>query len=90
MSFRLDWNGLLFVYSGDAAPDRFLLERAEGVDVLVHESFNTAEQLVRKSGHAPEHPEGVGGWAHTQPVDAGRVFDLTRPTLEMSFWCGRK
>jgi ribonuclease Z len=85
VSYRLDWNGLSFVYSGDTAPNRFLLERSDGVDVLVHESFNTAEQLVRKSGYAPERAQGVGAWAHTQPVDAGRVFDLTRPRQAVAF-----
>jgi len=85
VSFRLDWAGLSFVYSGDTAPNRFLLEQAEGADVLVHESFNTADQLVRKSGYRSDRAKGVGGWAHTQPIDAGRVFDLTRPGLGVAF-----
>ena len=85
VSFRLDWSGMSFVYSGDTAPNRFLLEQAEGVDILVHESFNSTDQLIRKSGYAPERAEGVGAWAHTQPVDAGRVFDLTRPGMAVAF-----
>jgi ribonuclease Z len=85
VGFRLDWNGRSLVYSGDTAPNRFLLEAAEGADVLIHESFNTPGQLVEKSGYDLKTAQGVGTWAHTHPVDAGRVFGLTRPGLAVAF-----
>jgi ribonuclease Z len=85
VGFRLDWNGHSVVYSGDTAPNRFLLEAAEGASVLIHESFNTPGQLVEKSGYDVRTARGVGTWAHTHPVDAGRVFALTRPQLAVAF-----
>lgn len=85
VGYRLDWNGLAFVYSGDTAPNRLLLEEAEGVDLLVHESFNSPDQLMRRSGYDQRTAVGVGTWAHTPPVDAGRVFDLVRPRQAVAF-----
>ena len=35
--YRLDWNGLSFVWTGDGRPDELTLKYAKGVDVLVSE-----------------------------------------------------
>ena len=36
-AYRLDWNGLSFVWTGDGRPDELSLELAKGVDVFVTE-----------------------------------------------------
>lgn len=85
VGLRLDWRGMSFVYSGDTAPSQFLVDAAQGADVLVHECFNSMPQLMRKSGYGVKTAKGIGHWAHTQPRDAGQVFDLVRPGLAVPF-----
>ena len=41
VSYRLEWNGLTFVFSGDTTPSRFFVDNAQGADLLIHECFNT-------------------------------------------------
>ncbi len=36
-AYRLDWNGLSFVWTGDGRPDNLTAEIAKGVDVFVTE-----------------------------------------------------
>lgn len=85
VGLRLDWKGNTFVYSGDTAPNKFLVEASEGADVLVHECFNTTEQLKEKSGYDDKTAKGIGGWAHSQPRDVGRIFELVNPRLGVPF-----
>ena len=51
VSYRLEWNGLTFVFSGDTTPNRFFIENAQGADLLIHECFNTVKQLIERSGY---------------------------------------
>jgi ribonuclease Z len=60
VSFRLEWNGLCFVFSGDTTPSQFFVDNAKGADLLVHEAFNTVSQLM-EVGHV---------FAQTQPRHA--------------------
>ena len=47
VSYRLEWNGLCFVFSGDTTPSQFFVDNAQGADLLIHECFNTVKQLDR-------------------------------------------
>ena len=85
VSLRLDWNGLSFVYSGDTTPSYFMPENATGVDVLVHEAFNTVPQLMERSGYDERTARGIGTIAHSDPAEAGRVFKLCEPRLAVAF-----
>ena len=42
-AYRLDWNGLSFVYGGDSVPNKWFVKEAKGADVVVHECFFTPE-----------------------------------------------
>ena len=37
VSYRLEWNGLCFVFSGDTTPSQFFVDNAKGADLVVHE-----------------------------------------------------
>jgi hypothetical protein len=61
VSYRLEWNGLTFVFSGDTTPSQFFIDNAKGADLLIHECFSTVTQLIERSGyderpHAPSGP----------------------------------
>lgn len=85
IGYRLDWRGLAFVYSGDTAPNTIFVDNAAGGDLVIHEVFNTTQQLVARSGLDVNTADVVGRLAHTQPVEAGQVFELVRPRLAVAY-----
>jgi phosphoribosyl 1,2-cyclic phosphodiesterase len=57
-AYRLDWNGLSFVWTGDGRPDQLSLELAKGVDVFVTEvQPDTANLQALKFGMPPVMPD---------------------------------
>ncbi len=57
-AYRLDWNGLSFVWTGDSRPDELSLELAKGVDVFVTEvQPDTANLQSLKFGMPPVIPQ---------------------------------
>ena len=48
VSFRLDWNGLSFVFSSDTFPNKWFLEYAKNADLVVHECLLTVHDLVNR------------------------------------------
>jgi ribonuclease Z len=85
VSYRLEWNGLTFVFSGDTTPSRFFVDNAQGADLLIHECFNTVKQLIERSGYDEKSARGIGTMAHTAPEEAGRVLDLVKPRLAVVY-----
>ncbi len=81
VSYRLEWNGLTFVFSGDTTPSRFFVENAQGADLLIHECFNTVTQLIERSGYDERTAHKVGTMVHTAPEEAGQVLALVKPRL---------
>jgi ribonuclease Z len=87
VSYRLEWNGLTFVFSGDTTPSQFFVDNAQGADLLIHECFNTVTQLIERSGYDEKSARGIGTMAHTAPEEAGRVLALVKPRLAVVFHC---
>jgi ribonuclease Z len=85
VSYRIDYRGRCFVYSGDTVPNSNFIENATGADLLVHEVFNTVGQLITRSGYDEATARAVGTGIHTSPVDAGRVFAFTNPRLAVAY-----
>src|SRR5262249_7472604 len=81
VSYRLEWNGLTFVFSGDTTPSRFFVDNAQGADLLIHECFNTVAQLIGRSGDGQKRGPGIGTRANTAPEEAGKVLALVKPRL---------
>ena len=50
VSYRLEWNGLCFVFSGDTTPSQFFVDNAQGCRSSDPRSFNTVPQLMERSG----------------------------------------
>jgi ribonuclease Z len=81
VSYRLEWRGLCFVYSGDTTPSQFFVDNAKNADLVIHEAFNTVGQLMQRSGYDERSARGIGTMAHSAPAEAGHVLDLVRPRL---------
>jgi ribonuclease Z len=76
VGYRLDYAGRSVVFSGDTRPCRTLVDAAVGADLLIHETFPTAEVYAQKAGVPLAFAEQIVNGVHTSPAMAGRVFSL--------------
>lgn len=81
VSLRLEWSGLVFVFSGDTTPSQIFVDNAQNADLVVHEAFNTVSQLMARSGYDERTAKGIGTMAHTAPDEAGYVLAQVKPRL---------
>ncbi|RLL83143.1 guanitoxin biosynthesis MBL fold metallo-hydrolase GntH [Mesotoga sp. BH458_6_3_2_1] len=91
ISYKLEWNGLSMVFSGDTIPNYYMIQQAKGVDVLIHEMVVPPEVWASKnSGLKPGDP----GWeravafalsvqrnSHTSQKAFGYILRQTNPRL---------
>ena len=83
VGYRVDYNGLTFVHSGDTRPGWPLVHACEDgtVDLLIHECFPPAEMIAAAMGMPIERASAILNQAHTSPRGAGKVFDLVKPRM---------
>jgi len=90
VSYRLDWNGLSFVFSSDTYPNKWFAELAKDADLVVHECFIAVPDLVARYGLTPEAALQVGTQIHTAPEAFGKVMSEVKPRMAVAyhFWTG--
>jgi ribonuclease Z len=74
VSFSLEWKGLKFVFGSDTYPNKWFIEYAKDADLVVHECFVPAPDLVRKMRFTPEQALLVGTQIHTAPEAFGKIM----------------
>ena len=83
-AYRLDWNGLSFVWTGDGRPDELTLKHAKDVDVFVTEMQTDLGNLNEARMGIPQI---IGNTtidsAHTVPYAVGYLLDQLEPRLGM-------
>ncbi|MGI9292726.1 MAG: guanitoxin biosynthesis MBL fold metallo-hydrolase GntH, partial [Pseudomonadales bacterium] len=85
VSYKLEWNGLSFAYSGDTSPNSYFVENTKGVDLSVHETFITAKHLEERYGYDRQTSFIVGEIIHTSPEAGGKVFNATQPRMAVGY-----
>lgn len=81
-AYRLDWNGLSFVWTGDGRPDELTLKYAKGVDVYVSEGQpDTMGMFALKYGIPAELSALVVDLHHTPFYAAGYMFQQIKPRI---------
>jgi ribonuclease Z len=83
-AYRLDWNGLSFVWTGDGRPDELTVEMSQGVDVFVTELQLDTQPITTIKQGAPEPIinmtiDGV----HTNQFAAGYMIKQVNPRIGM-------
>jgi ribonuclease BN (tRNA processing enzyme) len=86
-AYRLEWNGLSFVYTGDGRPDELTLQLGKDADVFVTETVADVMNIqALKYGMPPimgtSVIDGAGG-GHTVHYAAGYIFKQVQPRLAM-------
>jgi ribonuclease Z len=85
VSYRLDWNGLSFVFGGDSAPNKWFIEHAKGADFVIHECFYTPEGLASALGFPPRQATFVSAYIHTPPAGFGKIMAAVKPRLAVGY-----
>jgi len=80
LGYRLEWDGLVFVYTADSEPSTFEAEQGKGADVFIHEVFPSPEDFAALTKMPLEHAENALG-EHTIPEELGLVFSIAKPGL---------
>ena len=83
-AYRLDWNGLSFVWTGDGRPDELTAEFAKGVDVFVTEVQPDVAKLQElKMGLPQMITNNTVDTAHTVHYAVGYLTKQVNPRLAM-------
>jgi len=85
VSFRLDWNGLSFVFGGDSVPNKWFVKEAKGADVVVHECFFTPEQWIAIAGFPYKQAYWVTTLIHTPPEGFGKLMSMVKPRMAVAY-----
>ncbi len=84
-AYRLDWNGLSVVFSGDGRPNSLTAKYAKGVDVLITE---LQTEVVAISSVVQGVPPFIGRYTidthHNPAYAAGYLANLVQPRLFMT------
>ena len=80
MGYRLEWNGLTFVYTADSKQSTFEAEQGKGADVFIHEIMPNAEEFAFYNHMPIQAAEGVME-EHTGAAELGRVYSIAKPRL---------
>ena len=83
-AYRLDWNGLSFVWTGDGRPDDLTTKYAKGVDVFVTEcQTDTGRLMQAKYGLPPFLYNYTIDTHHTPHYAVGHMINEIQPRLGM-------
>ena len=85
VSYRLDWNGLSFVFGGDSAPNKWFIKEAKGADVVVHECFFTPENWMEIAGFPYKEAYWVTSVIHTPPEGFGKIMSEIDPRMAVAY-----
>ena len=85
VSYRLDWNGLSFVFGGDSYPNKWFIEQAKGADFVIHECFYTPEGLASYLGFPLRQATIVSSYIHTPPAAFGKLMSEVKPRLAVAY-----
>jgi ribonuclease Z len=84
-AYRLDWNGLSFVWTGDGRPDELTAKYAKGADVFVTEMAGTDVGALMQAKYAL--PEMIYNYTidihHTNHYAVGYLIKQVNPRLGM-------
>jgi ribonuclease Z len=97
IGYKLEWNGMKVVFSGDTKPVQWILDEGRGVDVLIHEMALSPNVWVEhQAGLYPGDPnyqaalammQEVQDNSHTPEEALGEILAATRPRLGVITHC---
>ena len=84
-TYRLDWNGLSFVWTGDGKPDELTARYARGCDVFVSEmALDLVNLWALKQGVSPMMGAYTLDNFHTPHYGVGYLANLVQPRIALA------
>jgi ribonuclease Z len=80
IAYKLMWNGLSMIFTGDTKPNYYLINQANGVDVLIHEM--TTSPVVWTEKFAGVYPTDLN-WGTA--LAASQAVQLSSHTVDKAF-----
>jgi ribonuclease Z len=87
IGYRIEWNGLSVVWTGDTQPNHFVAENAKDCDILIHETAPTPERYSQATGLPLAAAKIVVANSHTPSKALGKIFQLASPKLGVTCHC---
>ena len=85
VSYRLEWNGLSFVFGGDTRPNKWFIKYAKDADFVIHECFYTPEGLAVYNDWGMRQATYVTSYIHTPPQGFGKVMSEIKPRMAVAY-----
>ncbi len=85
VSYKLEWNGLSFVFGGDTYPNSWFIENAAGADLVIHECFLPPAALAKYFGWGLAQATNVSTRIHTEPTAFGKIMSAVRPRMAVGY-----
>jgi ribonuclease Z len=81
VGYTLTYAGVRVVFSGDTRPCRYVVDAAQGADLLIHECFQSPGVFAQATGLPMETALKITSLAHTIPDQMGKILDRTKPRM---------
>jgi ribonuclease Z len=85
VSYRLEWNGLSFVFGGDTRPNKWFVKYAKNADFAIHECFPTPAGLAAFNDWEMRPATFVTSYIHTPPEGFGKVMSEIKPRMAVAY-----
>jgi len=85
VSYKFEYAGMSVFFSGDTVPNKWFVEYGKGVDLAIHESFQTAQQLVDFYNQPPQLAWRACCEFHTSPESFGKIMSTIKPRHAVAF-----
>jgi len=85
VSYRLEWNGLSFVFRGDTRPNKWFIKYARNADFAIHECFPTPAGLASFNDWEMRPSTFVTSYIHTPPEGFGKVMAEIKPRMAVAY-----
>ena len=81
IGYRLEWNDMSVVWSGDTNPSHIFVENnKQGADLMFHETAPISNRIVA-TGVPKQLADAIVNSSHTPARALGKIFALTKPNL---------
>jgi ribonuclease Z len=87
VGYKLEWNGLSMIYTGDTKPEYLSVEQAKGVNVFIHEMNPPAEVWAFKNMglYEPPHQDWPTYKSFQESVDFAKMVQNSSHTPQGAF-----
>lgn len=85
VSYRIEWNGLSVVYSGDTTLNSILVDNSKDADVIILQIFPSATDMAKLYSTTVEIAQALLDHVHISPQGAGALLQINQPRVPLLF-----